>query len=89
MRITVELLGSLGACKDQLERFAMLFPDGAEATIDNVLWALRHRLDLNWFALKLLPKRRRREWSLVKERSDMARATALVQAVELCEWIPA
>ena len=44
--ITGEML--VEACEEQREVFRKEWPEGAEATIENVLWAVELGLDLSW-----------------------------------------
>ncbi len=46
-RVTVELLTSLGACADQVERFADRWPDGVNVTIE-LCQAEARNADVSW-----------------------------------------
>jgi len=56
MRITVELLEKLGACEDQVEQFAAMWPRGCEVTLRRALRAARAGLDVGWLAPFLLSR---------------------------------
>lgn len=49
MFVTTEYLRSLDACEGQVKVFAMLFPNGAEVTRENLERALKVGLNLDWF----------------------------------------
>jgi phage tail protein X len=52
--ITLEFLEKAKACTDQVEIFKKTFPEGAEITLENLMVAAEHHLDLNWLANKIL-----------------------------------
>ena len=53
MKITIRLLKSKGACKDQIEKFKTLFPKGVVLT-EAVCMDLAQTLDWGWAAKMLL-----------------------------------
>ena len=59
MKITVKYLQTLRACEEQVELFAATFPKGCylfrspNETRDNLLTALKAKLNLAWFAQQL------------------------------------
>lgn len=53
MKITVEYLKRLNACKDQVDLFAKTFPDGAKVTRDNLAKARAAGLNVEWFAAEV------------------------------------
>ena len=50
MKITRKWLVSQNACEGQVERFAQVFPDGADVTDENLARAKAEDLDLSWLA---------------------------------------
>ena len=47
-KITKEFLQKLKACKDQVEVFNSLFPDGAEVTEENCKYAAENDINFSW-----------------------------------------
>ncbi len=47
-KITVEMLREMDACKDQVEVFERIFPDGASVTMKSLKKARDARLDIAW-----------------------------------------
>lgn len=69
MKITLAMLEHAGACREQRDLFASLFPDGAELTVD---LAVQHSIDFDWeWACCLLSARGRAAYD-----KDRALATA-------------
>ena len=68
MKITVKLLKSKGACAEQVDKFAALFPDGVEPT-KALCFAHAQTFDWRWAAENLLP-------APAREAYDKARAPA-------------
>ena len=66
MRVTKELLLEHGACESEVERFALLWPNGAETTYRNCLRASREKFDLEWFVDTLLDASRRKTYEEAK-----------------------
>lgn len=62
MEITVERLRALGARCEELRAFEREWPDGAAVTRENVLRAVELRLDMEWFARRLLPESQAAEY---------------------------
>jgi hypothetical protein len=57
MKITVKQLQELGACKKQVELFEKMFGDETEVTVDNVLYADKTGLSVEWAVWRgLIPR---------------------------------
>lgn len=56
--ITVALLKWYGACSEECDLFAQLWPKGARITVDNALLAIQHCLDIGWLAANVLSSKR-------------------------------
>lgn len=52
-RITLRWLKAHDACESQVDIFKRVFPRGADITNANIAKARRHRLQINWLALKV------------------------------------
>ena len=50
MIITAETLRSRGACSDEREAFAKMFPQGTDVTLESATACASAGLDLSWFA---------------------------------------
>src|SRR5919109_1421725 len=61
MKLTAEILQKKGACKEQVDLFAQLFPDGGEVTAA-ACRAVAHQFDWDWAANHLLPEPARRAY---------------------------
>ncbi len=88
--ITIRLLKKLGACSDHIELFGRTFPGGrCELTAANIRIALAAKLDVEWFAKKVLPalawKAYDEATALARKAYDEATALALIQAFGLVE----
>ena len=55
MKITVSRLKSINACSNQVREFIRLWPSGCYPTVENMMVAAAHGLDVFWL-LELLPK---------------------------------
>ena len=54
--ITADWLRQQGGCEDQVTKFAAEWPAGAEITQSNLMRAANLRLDIDWLALRVLPR---------------------------------
>ena len=53
--IMAENIMEKGACLGQIEKFRMIFPDGAEITYANIVIAIKNSLDVDWFVREFHP----------------------------------
>lgn len=68
--INAQMLKLKGACAAQVELFEVLFPDGADLTVENAL-SVAHRFEWDWAAQKLfLPENRDAYNAAVKAARD-------------------
>ena len=85
MKITLETLKALNACRPQVDLFASLYPDGVEVTEENALAAVKAGLDIDWLAQHLLTGAAREAygeatavaWKAYDEACDVARQAYL------------
>jgi len=71
MKVTVERLKKLGACRGQVARFERMWPRGAVVTLRRALRAGRAGLDVDWLAWMVL---RHRALAAYNEATAPARA---------------
>ena len=71
--ITAKMLREKGACREQVEQFATLFPSGTTVTLRSARRAASAGLSLDWFAVRFLSAPALRAY-------EEACATALVAA---------
>lgn len=83
-RLTVEILKSLGACRDGIEDFAKEWPNGAEVTVENVLRAMELEMDFDWFVDDALPLEAVKEFDTRTDEAWDLRQSMVVPARE--EW---
>ena len=102
MKITTEMLQAKQGCVDQVSLFEEMFPDGAETTLENILWSSNAWLDLDWFAKHFLTSQAQHAyaqaespaWHAYKQAEAQARhaykqaaGRALYEAIKLMEQV--
>jgi hypothetical protein len=78
--ITADTLRAKGACQDQIDLFAQLFPDGVHVTVEAAV-AVAGQFDWDWAARNLLSKKGMAAYEAAK-----APAWAAYEAAEAPAW---